>query len=197
MNTPELVTERLILRRFTEADIDAIYSIFSDVEVNRFLPWYPLKSLDEAAEYYRGRYAAVYSQPSGYAYAIARKCDNIPIGYVNLELGDSHDLGYGLMREHWRCGYVSEACRALIGRAREDGIQYITATHDVNNPASGRVMQAVGMKYMYSYEELWQPKNFNVVFRMYQLNLDGDDSRVYRKYWEKYSRHFIETDILQ
>ena len=50
---------------------------------------------------------------------------------------------------------------------------YITATHDVNNPRSGRVMQAIGMRYCYSYEELWQPKNFPVIFRMYQLNLDG------------------------
>ena len=62
-------------------------------------------------------------------------------------------------------------------------MQFVTATHDVNNPASGYVMRAVGMKYMYSYEELWQPKNFKVIFRMYQLNLDGDASRIYQKYW--------------
>ena len=34
MNTPKLETERLVLRRFTEEDLDAIYRIFSDVEVN-------------------------------------------------------------------------------------------------------------------------------------------------------------------
>ena len=34
-------------------------------------------------------------------------------------------------------------------------------------------MQNLGMKYQYTYEELWQPKNMPVVFRMYQLNLDG------------------------
>ena len=195
MNTPTLEGERLILRRFTEADMTAIFAIFGDVEVNRFLPWYPVRSLDEAAEYYRTRYASVYSQPRGYAYAIARKCDNRPIGYINLDVGESHDLGYGLLREYWRQGYVSEACRTLIRRAMMDGIPYITATHDVNNPASGQVMRAVGMKYMYSYEELWQPKNYSVIFRMYQLNLDGDDSRVYRKYWERYPRHFVETGV--
>ena len=36
------------------------------------------------------------------------------------------------------------------------------------------------MKYQYSYEEQWQPKNFLVTFRMYQLNLDGNTDRVYK-----------------
>lgn len=53
-------------------------------------------------------------------------------------------------------------------------------------------MQAVGMTYRYSYEEQWQPKDKLVTFRMYQLNLDGEESRVYRKYWDKYAVHFVE-----
>lgn len=48
------------------------------------------------------------------------------------------------------------------------------------------------MKYQYSYEELWMPKNFLVTFRMYQLNLDGNEERVYKKYWNESTRHFIE-----
>ena len=70
---------------------------------------------------------------------------------------------------------------------------YITATHDVNNPRSGNVMKALGMSYRYSYEEQWQPKNFPVIFRMYQLNLDHCGDRVYREYWEKYPNHFVEN----
>ena len=81
----------------------------------------------------------------------------------------------------------------MIHQVKEDGFPYVTATHDVNNPRSGHVMQAVGMRYQYSYEEMWQPKNFLVTFRMYQLNLDGNDGRVYRKYWDSYDNHFVET----
>lgn len=80
----------------------------------------------------------------------------------------------------------------MIQQVKKDGIPYITATHDVKNPRSGNVMRAAGMQYQYSYEELWQPKNFLVVFRMYQLNLDGNDERVYKGYWNKYPNHFIE-----
>ena len=75
---------------------------------------------------------------------------------------------------------------------KQTDIPYITATHDVKNPRSGKVMQAIGMKYQYSYEELWQPKNFLVTFRMYQLNLNGQQDLVYKKYWNKYPVHFIE-----
>ena len=80
----------------------------------------------------------------------------------------------------------------MIVRLREDGIPYITATHDVNNPRSGGVMRNLGMQYQYSYEEQWQPKNIPVTFRMYQLNFDGENDRVYKKYWEQYPVHFIE-----
>ena len=55
MNTPTLETERLILRKFTEDDLEALYQIYSDEEVNRFLPWFPLKSMDEARTFFEER----------------------------------------------------------------------------------------------------------------------------------------------
>lgn len=63
--------------------------------------------------------------------------------------------------------YSVNASNAVIKLLREDGIPYITATHDKNNPRSGNVMKRIGMKYCYSYKEQWQPKNFPVIFRMY------------------------------
>lgn len=78
---------------------------------------------------------------------------------------------------------------------KKDGIPYITATHDVNNPRSGRVMKRLGMDYQYSYEEQWQPKDFLVLFRMYQLNLDGNNNRIYKEYWNNSSVHFVETNV--
>ena len=52
MNTPKLVTERLILRKFTEEDMEALFLILKDEVVNQFLPWYPVKSLEETKEFY-------------------------------------------------------------------------------------------------------------------------------------------------
>ena len=193
MNSPTLTTARLILRKFTDDDIEALFEILSDEEVNRFLPWHPVKDITEARIFYLERYASRYSHKQSYAYAICMK-DGHPIGYINAAMAEPHDFGYGLRREFWHKGIATEAGRAVIGRLRQDGLPYITATHDRNNPRSGGVMRNLGMKYCYSYEEQWQPKDIPVVFRMYQLNLDGKE-RVFRKYWDASKVHFIETGL--
>lgn len=195
MNTPKLETEKLILRKFTQDDLHALYEIYSDRDVNKFLPWFPLENEGEVKSLFEEKYAAVYSEPQGYAYAICLRSDNYPIGYIKVDMNDSYDLGYGLRKEFWHRGIVSEASQALAEQLKKDGIPYITATHDVNNPHSGGVMRKIGMEYKYSYEELWQPKNFLVTFRMYQLNLDGNKDRIYKKYWNTYEKHFVEENV--
>ena len=195
MNTPAIETERLILRKFTENDLKAFYQIYSDEEVNTFLPWFPLKTMEEARRFYENRYETKYREKNAYNYAVCLKKDNIPIGYINVSMDDSFDFGYGLRGEFWHRGIITEAGKAVVEQLRKDGIPYITATHDVNNPRSGGVMKQLGMKYQYSYEEQWQPKDFPVIFRMYQLNLDGNEDRVYDKYWNISAVHFVETDV--
>ena len=63
MNTPETETERLRLRKFTRDDIPALLEILQDRDVNRFLPWFPLKTMEEARNFYETRYSSVYAQP--------------------------------------------------------------------------------------------------------------------------------------
>ena len=192
MNTPTLKTNRLILRKFTDDDISALFDIYKDKEVNAYLPWFPLHSIQEAEALFETHYKAAYLSPIGYQYAICLKEDNIPIGYIKIDTDDSYDLGYGLRKEFWRRGIVSEAGKAIIAQVKKDRIPYLTATHDVNNLHSGYVLQSLGLDYKYSYKELWQPKNIPVIFRMYQLNLDGNTERIYLKYWNQYEEHFIE-----
>ena len=160
--------------------------------MNTYLPWYPLTSSREAERIFEEEYAPAYRQPRGYRYAICLKTDNIPVGYVHLSLEEAHDLGYGLSESLWHQGITTEAARAVVEQAKQDGIPYVTATHDVNNPRSGSVMKALGMRYQYTYREQWQPKNIPVTFRLYQLNLDGCESRVYWRYWEQSAEHYLE-----
>ena len=65
-NTPLLETERLILRKFTENDLEALFNIYSNEEVNTYLPWFPLTSLEEAASLFKEKYEK--QQPSGRVY---------------------------------------------------------------------------------------------------------------------------------
>lgn len=195
VNTPTLYTKRLILRKFNANDIEPLFLLLKDEEVNKFLPWYPIESLQETEKFFKNNYEEVYKQKLGYMYAICLKTDDIPIGYIKMDIDESHDFGYALRKEFWHKGIVSEASKRLIEQIRADGIAYITATHDVHNPRSGHVMQSIGMQYKYSYKEQWQPKNKSVIFRMYQLNLDGNEDRVYKKYWDTSDEHFVEVDL--
>ena len=192
LNTPAIETERLLLRRFRPEDIPALFSIYGDREVNTYLPWRPLASCQEAERLFENEYAAAYREPRGYRYAVCLKADDIPIGYVHVDPEGARDLGYALSRAFWHQGIAVEAARAAAAQAKQDGLPFITATHDVNNPRSGSVMRALGMRYQYTYEEQWQPKDIPVTFRLYQLNLDGNETRVYWKYWERYAVHNIE-----
>lgn len=194
-NTPTLQTERLILRRFVPGDAGALFSLLRDEEVNTFLPWFPLTTPEEAERFLQERFFAYYDKPSAYRYALCLREDDIPIGYICLSNDESHDFGYGLKKEFWHRGLVTEGARAVVERIRAAGYPYITATHDVHNPRSGGVMKNLGMTYRYSYVEQWQPKNIPVTFRMYQVNLDGCTGRVYREYWDKAQTRFIETNI--
>ena len=189
MPTP-LETPRLILRGIGEADLPALQRLLQDREVNTFLPWFPVSGPEETfafwASHIRGR---------EFYYGVFRRSGGPLIGYIQASTDEAHDFGYALRREDWHQGLMTEAGRALIGQLRAAGFAYITATHDRNNPRSGGVMRNLGMRYCYSYEEQWQPKNLPVVFRLYQLNLDGNDARVYEPYRARSPRSFVEPGL--
>lgn len=75
MNTPKLETNRLILRKFNENNLKAFY----DKEVNLYLPWFPVKNLKEAKDFYQERYASIYQKEQEYAYAICLKKTILPL----------------------------------------------------------------------------------------------------------------------
>lgn len=194
-NTPQLETERAILRKFNANDLDDVFALYSDKTVNEFLPWFPHESRDKSQKFLNNVLLKEYERSVAYCYAIELKESRKVIGFVILHGINSElaygDLGYALRKEYWGKGLVAECCSAVVEQLKRDGFSYITATHDKNNLKSGRVMQKIGMQYKYSYVEQWQPKNIEVTFRLYQLNFDGVD-RTHLEYWDKYPNHFIE-----
>lgn len=155
MNTPTIKTDRLILRKFTPIDAEPLFALLSDEEVNRFLPWFPIKTIEEATVFLQEHFLNFYDKPSIFRYAICLKEDNQPIGYVNLSDHHSNDFGYCVKKEFWHQGIVTEAAKAVVTQIRSAGYPYITATHDIHNPFSGAVMKKLGMDYKYSYIEQW------------------------------------------
>lgn len=186
-------TKRLILRPFevNETDMRALFSIFSDEKVNQYLPWYPLTTKSQAIEFYNQHILPTYQAELGYYFAICLKANNLPIGYVTVSGEDSHDFGYGLMQVFWGQGIVTEASKAVLDSLKAT-MTFVTATHDIHNIGSGKVMQKMGLIYQYTYQELWQPKNRVVTFRMYQLNFNNKTDSVYTADWHQYPQHYIE-----
>lgn len=188
-----MTTDRLKLRPFTAADLPDFLALQQDAEVNRFLPWFA--PADDAASL-KLLHAQYLDDPDGEALAICRRADSRVIGYVHAAASPAHDLGYGLRRDAWGQGFMTEAVTALIARLPVAAYPFLTATHDVNNPRSGAVMQRVGMTYQYTYREQWQPKDYPVDFRLYLLNRDGHTQRQFLKYWHQSTRHWVE-DLAQ
>lgn len=189
---PEMIeTKRLYLRKFTLNDAEAVLELLGDSQVNTYLPMHTLKSLEEARTYLE-EYWLSPEKPSSFRYAVCLKETGRLIGFVRIASAESHDLGYAFRKDCWGRGYASEAAAAVADTAQKMGIPFLTATHDVNNPGSGGVMRKIGMRYQYSYEEQWQPKDIPVTFRMYQINFTAAPDFVYREYWNQRAKHWIE-----
>ncbi len=47
-----IATPRLILRKFTPEDLEALFALLQDEVVNTFLPWFPAKSQADAEAFY-------------------------------------------------------------------------------------------------------------------------------------------------
>ena len=171
-NTPLLAEGDLNALSQSESDIPALFALYADRTRYLRVPWFPLETQAQAESLFREKYETFYRNSAGYRYAVCLQADNLPIGYVHIEADGAHDLGYALRREFWGQGIMTRAARLVLARAKADGMPFVTATHDRENPRSGAVMQRLGMRYAYSYTELWQPKNIPVVFRMYQINFD-------------------------
>lgn len=198
-NSPKIETERFIMRRFSTTDVYDLHEILSDKEVNTFLPWWPSRELKDTEAFFGERIFPEYQKEVSYFYAIVSKNESKVIGYISLGGIDvvekCGEMGYGIHPAYWKQGIASEVASALLQQLEKDGFSFIFATCDKNNIGSGKVMQKCGMNYIYSYEEQWQPKDFPVVFRLYQINLDGNDERVYKKFWDTTEIHYVEENV--
>ena len=146
-------TERLVLRPFKKTDAQAMFSNWaSDDEVTRYLTW-PTHNSVEVTNLLLADWTNHYSENNYYQWAIVLK-DNgdEPIGGISVvetnEILGNVEIGYCIGRKWWNKGIVTEAFSDLIRFFFEEvGAEKVCARHDVDNPASGRVMQKCGLKF--------------------------------------------------
>jgi [ribosomal protein S5]-alanine N-acetyltransferase len=144
----QIETERLHLRpmRITDAaDIFARYA--QDPEVARYMTWRPHQGTEESVEFLR-RCEQAWRLGTAHAWAITLAGDSQVIGSIELRLdGHRAEIGYVLARAEWGKGYMTEAARAVADMSLAlPGVYRVAAMCDVENAASARVMEKVGMQ---------------------------------------------------
>jgi [ribosomal protein S5]-alanine N-acetyltransferase len=146
---PVLETERLVLRPYSTADARRVQQMCNDWEIASTTLALPYPYPEGAAEQWISTHAESFRQGTEVTLAITLKPDGPVIGSVALSVNKKHqrgELGYMVAKEHWNRGYCTEACRALISYGLSAlGLSRIQAVHFPRNPASGRVMQKLGM----------------------------------------------------
>ncbi len=149
LGNPALETERLLLRRLSLEDAEAVYAYASDPEVTRFLLWPTHGSLDDSRAFLQATLDR-YARDECGEWGIALKETGRLIGTIGIVQAHPArgwcEIGYVVGRPHWRLGYAPEAVRRVIRFAFEDmHLNRVEACHNVENGASGRVMEKAGM----------------------------------------------------
>ena len=145
-------TERLYLRRFTEADRDAYYQcIYADAEVMRTLPaGKPIARQDFEARV--TRLMVDHCREHGFGpWVVIHKADGALIGHCGLKYWpDSTDVEvfYALAKPYWGRGLATEGARASLRYGFEAlALEQIIAAALIDNLASRRVLEKIGMRY--------------------------------------------------
>lgn len=150
--TVTLGTERLILRRFTMDDAQAMYENWaSDPEVTKYLTWPTHENVDVSA-LVLADWVEHYAEADYYQWAIVLKETGAPIGSISVvhcnDQISKMEIGYCIGRQWWNCGMTSEVLGSVIRFLFEEvGVDRIEACHDSRNPNSGAVMCKCGMQY--------------------------------------------------
>lgn len=147
---PRLETKRLILRPFENADAADVMRLAGDRAIADTTLNIPHPYREGMAEDWISSHQDSFNQGRGVTFAVTRKSDGALIGAVSL-MGMTRDhqaeLGYWVGKPHWKQGYCTEAARAVLKFAFCDlALVRVHASHFTRNPASGRVMQKIGMR---------------------------------------------------
>ena len=116
----------------------------------RFLRWDAHKTIEDTKNMI-GQWVDSYQENSTYYWGIYLK-EGEMIGSIGITITSEHDaqgsLGYKIGSRWWDYGYTSEAARAVLDYMfLNTDIERIDAFSSVQNPASGKVMEKIGMHY--------------------------------------------------
>ncbi len=148
---PILRTQRLVLRPFCLEDAPTVQHLAGARAVADTTANIPHPYPDGAAERWISTHSTRFAAGEAAIFAITLLPSGELIGAIGLEIAREHaraELGYWVGMPYWNQGYCTEAGRAFVEYAfRTLGLHRVHAAHFRRNPASGRVLQKIGMRY--------------------------------------------------
>jgi RimJ/RimL family protein N-acetyltransferase len=157
-----LETERLVLRRFTDNDVDNLVELDSDPDVMRLINGGRPTSRDEIESDVLPMFLEYYERFTGYGFwAAVEKSTGQFVGWFHFRPtkgmpSDEIELGYRLRKSAWGKGYATEGSRALIQKGFADlGVRRVFASTMVVNVGSRRVMEKAGLKFVRAFHQPW------------------------------------------
>jgi RimJ/RimL family protein N-acetyltransferase/mannose-6-phosphate isomerase-like protein (cupin superfamily) len=148
---PTLVTARLVLRPFNLSDAPLLQRLAGDFSIADTTAAIPHPYPDGAAETWINTHKEEFACNRMLALAVTIKETGVLAGCVSImnidSMSSSGEIGYWIGKDFWGRGYCTEAASAIMKYGFEEiDLNRIQGKHLVRNPASGRVMQKLGMK---------------------------------------------------
>ena len=151
--TIELKTERLILRKVKLDDVKDIYNkLATDEEIIDFLSWNDNPSIEFTKKMVEDILEEYTTEKAIYKWIIEEGNTNQIVGMILMDTYNEErlvaEIDYCIASNFRGNGYATEALKKVIEYLIfEVGFFRIEAVHNMNNEASGKVMQKAGMKY--------------------------------------------------
>lgn len=147
---PIIKTERLILRPFRLADAPVVRKLAGVKSVASTTIRIPYPYENGVAEKWIRTHKHSFDRRKSVVYAIVRRKTGKLIGAVGLEIdkeNEAAELGYWIGNRYWNRGYATEAAEVMLMYGfTELGLNRIHAHHFTRNPASGKVLENIGMR---------------------------------------------------
>lgn len=151
MRQPELHSARLLLRPFVPDDARGVQRLAGDRAIADTTLNIPHPYEDGLAEEWIALHGALFEEGTSVIFAILLQEAARLIGAISFVLDrrvKSGELGYWIGKPYWGQGYATEAAARVLQYGFDTlQLNRVSARHLVRNPASGRVMQNIGMQY--------------------------------------------------
>ena len=149
MLSPKIETERLILRRYKESDIDVIYEIITDERLTKFIE-FPKLTKEEELECIKQWIDEADESPKE-KWVIERKLDGVVVGNIDVNrVVKKHNycnVGYAIRYDYWGNGYATEALKAVSDYLLNNGGYYLVeCSCNELNKQSSKVMIKAGFE---------------------------------------------------